>query len=59
MARQVKDKWLAARADDELFTEVGEYIEAANTTMGELIRKAVKEYLWAHPKPLKKLSKEK
>lgn len=49
MARLSKTKWLGARVDPELSKAVEEHIEARGMTMGELIRAAVKEYLWAHP----------
>ena len=50
MAKRVKNKWLGARADDPLFEEVSAYIDAADMTMGQLVRTAVKEYMWAHPR---------
>lgn len=49
MARPLKDKWLGARVDDALFKEVNEYVDVADTSMGDLVRKAVKEYMWSHP----------
>lgn len=53
MAKRVKSKWLGARADDLLFGEVTQYIEASEMTMGDLVRTAVKEYMWAHPREQK------
>lgn len=51
MARKpVKDKWVGARVDTALYDEVDKYIDAADMNMGDLVRKAVKEYMWAHPK---------
>jgi hypothetical protein len=50
MAKPTKDKWLGARVEESLFKEVSEYIDAADMNMGELVRNAVKEYMWSHPK---------
>ena len=44
-----KDKWLGARADADLDAKVTEYIDAADISMGDLIRRSVKEYLLNHP----------
>lgn len=49
MARQVKSKWLGARVDAELEAKVAIYTETTDTTMGDLLRKAIKEYLDNHP----------
>jgi len=53
VARTIKSRTLAARADKQLFDEVTTYTEEADVSMGELIRKALREYMWAHP--IKKL----
>lgn len=47
--KPVKDKWLGARADAPLEAKVSAYIEAADITMGDLIRKSVNEYMNNHP----------
>lgn len=49
MAKKIKNDWLGGRVDDELKERVAEYIEAADMTMGQLIRKAVEEYMRNHP----------
>lgn len=50
MPKQVKNKWLGARADDNLSAQVTRYIEASdNLTMGDLVREAVEEYMINHP----------
>lgn len=50
MARPIKDKWLGARVEASLAQEVVEYIGNADMTMGQLLRAAVKEYMWSHPR---------
>lgn len=49
MARKVKNKLLAARADGVLIEQVNQYIAAAELTMGELVRTATIEYMKNHP----------
>lgn len=49
MARSVKNKLLAARADGVLIEQVSQYIDAAGLTMGELVRTATIEYMKNHP----------
>ena len=49
MAKKVKDKWLGARVDENLDGLVDTYIDAAELTMGELVRLAVVEYMNNHP----------
>lgn len=49
MARKVKNKLLAARADGVLIEQVNQYIAAAELTMGELVRTSVVEYMKNHP----------
>lgn len=51
MARKIKDKWIGARADEDLEALVDRYTEAADISMGDLVRKAVKEYMLNHPLP--------
>lgn len=47
--KPIKDRWLGARADAPLADEVDAYIEAADMSMGDLLRKSVKEYMLNHP----------
>ena len=47
--KPLKTKWLGARADDKLSEDVNAYMEAADMTMGDLIRKATREYMQNHP----------
>lgn len=49
MAKKLKDKWLGARADADLEAAVTAYIEAADMSMGDLIRKSVREFMHNHP----------
>lgn len=49
MARKAKTHYLGGRVDDDFRETVLEYTDAANMTMGELIRAALKEYIFAHP----------
>lgn len=57
MARKVKDEWLGARIDKDLAGLVDVYIDAAEISMGDLVRKAVKEYMVNHPLEPSKLMK--
>lgn len=49
MARKAKTHYLGGRVDDDFRDTVLEYIDAADMTMGELIRAALKEFIYAHP----------
>lgn len=49
MANKVKDGWLGGRVDTDLKEKVEEYIDVAEITQGQLIRKAVMEYMKNHP----------
>lgn len=49
MANKVKTDWLGGRVNSEFKEQVEEYIEAAEMTQGQLIRKAVIEYIKNHP----------
>lgn len=49
MAKQIKDKWLGARVDLQMDARVTAYTAAAETTMGDLVRDAVNEYMVNHP----------
>lgn len=51
MAKEVKTKWFGVRADPEMLKELAEYADAADMTMSQVIRAAIKEYIWAHPTP--------
>lgn len=50
MARKPKNKWIGVRVDAELEADVNSYIENADMTTGQLVRAALKEFMWAHPK---------
>lgn len=47
--RKVKTTYLSGRADSDLKDQVDEYVEAADISMGQLVRKAVIEYMENHP----------
>jgi hypothetical protein len=49
MARKAKTHYIGGRVDDDDREQILEYIEAAEMTMGELIRAATKEFMFAHP----------
>jgi len=49
MARKAKTHYLGGRVDDDFREQVLEYTEVAEMTMGELIRAALKEFMFAHP----------
>lgn len=49
MPKKVKTEWLGGRVDDDLKEKVEEYIDATEMTMGQLIRKAVMEFMQNHP----------
>lgn len=55
--KKLKDKWLGARVDEDLSSAVEVYIDAADITMGDLVRKAVKEYMIVHPTEPSQLTK--
>ena len=44
-----KTKWFGVRADEDLLKELAEYADAADMTMSQVIRAAIREYIWAHP----------
>lgn len=49
MVKKVKDKWLGARVDKDVYAAVETYTEAAELNMGDLLRAAVDEYILNHP----------
>lgn len=49
MAKKVKNTLLGARIDDDYAMEVETYIDGSHISMSDLVRAAVKEYMWAHP----------
>lgn len=53
MARKVKTKYIGARMDDEAVELVSEYVRLAEEieSAGDLLRKAVLEYIANHPLP--------
>jgi hypothetical protein len=46
--KKVKNDYIGGRADSDLKETIEEYIDAAEITMGSLIRKAVAEYMKNH-----------
>lgn len=49
MANKVKEDWLGGRVDSDFKELVEDYIDTAEITQGQLIRKAVAEYMKHHP----------
>lgn len=49
--KAVKSKWFGVRAEEDLLKELAEYADATDMTMSQVIRAAIKEYIWAHPVP--------
>ena len=49
--RQLKSKWLGARIDDNSYDKIIAYIDTSTDIdgMGDLLRRAVMEYLANHP----------
>jgi antitoxin component of RelBE/YafQ-DinJ toxin-antitoxin module len=46
---KTKVDWIGARTDEDFKELVEAYIDEADMTMGQLIRKAVEEYIKLHP----------
>lgn len=44
-----KDDWIGGRVDEDFKENVEAYIDETDMTMGQLIRKAVEEYIKNHP----------
>lgn len=55
--KKLKDRWLGARVDEDLISLVEVFIDAAEITMGDLVRKATKEYMLNHPMEPSQLTK--
>lgn len=51
MANKVKNDWLGGRVDTDFKEQVEQYIDDSPSieTQGQLIRKAVMEYMKSHP----------
>ena len=49
MAKKLKEVQIAARITSDLKDEIDSYLESSETGLGELVRKSINEYLWAHP----------
>jgi antitoxin component of RelBE/YafQ-DinJ toxin-antitoxin module len=49
MTKKVKSDWIGGRVDSDLKELVEEYIDNADITVGQLIRRAVAEYIAKHP----------
>lgn len=48
--KPIKDRYIGARVDEVFGGEVNNYLEHLDdTTMGDLIRKALKEFMFNHP----------
>lgn len=44
-----KTKSISIRVDDDLSDMIERFSEKTGMTIGEMARRAIKEYLWAHP----------
>ena len=47
---QRKEKTVVARVEVEFYNEIQDYLEGIDLAVGQLIRFALKEYMWGHPK---------
>lgn len=47
--KPIKDRYVGARVDGFFDKQISTYISAADLTMGDLVRRAVKEFMLAHP----------
>lgn len=50
MAKSTKNKQLSVRIDPLLESKIQEYTELVDISAGHLVRRAIKEYIEAHPK---------
>ena len=50
MARgKTKSDWIGARVDEDFKEDVEAYIDEADITTGQLVRRAIEEYIKNHP----------
>lgn len=49
MAGKVKSDYIGGRVDEDLKEQVEDYADSAELTVGQLLRKAVVEYMANHP----------
>lgn len=49
MAKPVQDKYIGARVDANTKSEILQYADDSSMDVGDLIRKAVEEYMTNHP----------
>lgn len=49
MPSKRKNDWIGARVDDDLKELAEAYIGEAELTMGQLVRRAIEEYIKRHP----------
>lgn len=45
----VKTDWIGGRVDTDLKEQVEAYVENSDMTIGQLLRRALKEYMAQHP----------
>lgn len=45
----VKSKWIGARVDDTMDKTIADYATKADITTGQLVRRAIVEYMQNHP----------
>lgn len=57
-SKNKKEKAVGARISIELFEETNIYLSNLDISMGQLIRKALQEYMWAHPIESKEVTKK-
>lgn len=55
---KIKNRFITARVDITTEQKILEYAKETDTFMGDLVRLAVKEYMWSHPAKLIKERKE-
>lgn len=49
MAKRIKAKQISIRVDELLDSRIQSYVDISDITVGHLFRRAVKEYIDAHP----------
>lgn len=53
MARKIKNKNIVIRVDESLNSKLTNYADKSDTTVAQVVRQAINEYIWAHPLPTK------
>jgi hypothetical protein len=49
MVKSVKSEWIGSRIDEDLKELVDEYLEMADITTGQLIRRSIQDYMKRNP----------